>query len=676
MSTGGVFTIVANDGKADKLINAYQFLLSRIKEMMNYSSQMGMDTAAYLMEIEKTHIIHFNRKYKPYVPLGFEYSKVPPQSTATFGGTALYTIPVYGDFIHDVFVNFKISQGSCNPAPLPPLDKNVLKTGSNATAEPVTDIYIDGQAYPSIDTTNGILRKVLYDYVDPDTGNIVAAGDPVANNIYLCDFPGERIVQKANFTINGNTLDEYDQYAYVFYRNFLLCEDKKVSYYKNMGQEVEVPAYTDIIKNGIRQKVSLVMGNQTPKSQLPAVNLFVKLMFWFCKDPGQSLATAAIPYGTRMISIDIASFDSIFKLSCPIVKRQNIITYVLEKYDDTIVADPTPPGPNATDEDKQKYAKWLINYALTSRSNSTVPQYNVSVLFNPVDAVALEANTPQVNLVDPPDDFIFNQMKSSTYYLPVNHTASTWNQKPTLSSMHMWINNIFTTSEIHDIYVSKVGFNLIRIHKQQSTSVSSGQNSILLSQFKYPIEYIFFGVVPSTNSLADYDATCWHSFTLSRNRRVSTIVNLLPTKEYSSSENLHYIEKIPIINTLKVMVHGVELYHEMDQEFYNSYLSHNYRRICSPSDTGAMFINFALFPTKYQPSGHINISRAREFYIEFNSNVLGKNTVESLGYNSSTINPEIRNTLPNQLQGTAVACGSAMNFLLISEGNATLRYAT
>lgn len=36
-----------------------------------------------------------------------------------------------------------------------------------------------------------------------------------------------------------------------------------------------------------------------------------------------------------------------------------------------------------------------------------------------------------------------------------------------------------------------------------------------------------------------------------------------------------------------------------------------------------MFINFALFPGVFQPSGHINVSRAREFYIHVYSSIVG-----------------------------------------------------
>jgi hypothetical protein len=64
-------------------------------------------------------------------------------------------------------------------------------------------------------------------------------------------------------------------------------------------------------------------------------------------------------------------------------------------------------------------------------------------------------------------------------------------------------------------------------------------------------------------------------------------------------------------------------------------------------------INFCLYPGTYQPSAHINISRAREFYIQYTSSII-----------STVVN------------GTLIIVGIAINFLLVSDGSAVLRYST
>ena len=64
-------------------------------------------------------------------------------------------------------------------------------------------------------------------------------------------------------------------------------------------------------------------------------------------------------------------------------------------------------------------------------------------------------------------------------------------------------------------------------------------------------------------------------------------------------------------------------------------------------------LNMALFPRSYQPSGHLNISRSRETYIQWTSQYMSAST-------------------PCDLIAVAVA----INFLLITDGSAVLRYST
>lgn len=91
-------------------------------------------------------------------------------------------------------------------------------------------------------------------------------------------------------------------------------------------------------------------------------------------------------------------------------------------------------------------------------------------------------------------------------------------------------------------------------------------------------------------------------------------------------------------------------------KFYNAYLPWKYgAEIVTPKDDGIYMVNFCLYPGDYQPSGHINVSRAREFYFKYN-------TVPS--YDPSTNNSVLH------------IIASAINFLLISDGSAVLRYTT
>ena len=54
--------------------------------------------------------------------------------------------------------------------------------------------------------------------------------------------------------------------------------------------------------------------------------------------------------------------------------------------------------------------------------------------------------------------------------------------------------------------------------------------------------------------------------------------------------------------------------------FYSRYVPWKHRSptsSCQQECRGAAMISFALYPGAYQPSGHINVSRATEFYIKY-----------------------------------------------------------
>jgi hypothetical protein len=125
------------------------------------------------------------------------------------------------------------------------------------------------------------------------------------------------------------------------------------------------------------------------------------------------------------------------------------------------------------------------------------------------------------------------------------------------------------------------------------------------------------------------------------------------------SELAYHVETCsPNLTHVTIKAHGIPIYNNFPSGFFNAYIPYNYggHNIRAPRDVGALLITFCLYPGTYQPSGHINISRAREFYIDYETTPL--------------INAQ------NGIRGTLTIVASAINFLLISDGSAVLRYST
>jgi len=71
-------------------------------------------------------------------------------------------------------------------------------------------------------------------------------------------------------------------------------------------------------------------------------------------------------------------------------------------------------------------------------------------------------------------------------YLPV-FTNGALNY-PTIKSMVLYANNLFTHPMIHDLYIKRIGFSLVRVHKNQQQTINKADTDMLMNQFKYPVE--------------------------------------------------------------------------------------------------------------------------------------------------------------------------------------------
>ena len=102
MSAGGIFAIITNDGKQDRMLMATALLNARMKaiEVQRSRNPHIRDPTPTLVDIEKTHILFVNAHFKPFVAIGYEYSRTSPQSGNTqLGGTAEFSIPQFGGFL-------------------------------------------------------------------------------------------------------------------------------------------------------------------------------------------------------------------------------------------------------------------------------------------------------------------------------------------------------------------------------------------------------------------------------------------------------------------------------------------------------------------------------------------------------------------------------------------------
>lgn len=531
MSTGGVFRLIANDGKQDRMLMATEMLRDRLDQVVRQRRAEGQDPTPTLWDVEKTHVLFMNAHFKPFVAFGFEYNKVNASAgTVTLGSQVQFSIPQFGDFFSDMVLHLVLSA--------PQITATAVETGQDLPA------------------------------------------------IRWCDYPGLRVLKKTSIDVNGNPLDEYTSDAAVMYHHFCVPPNKRPAWDRCLGQQETYKGYlgrdsaTASGPESHRVYVDITDGAQTPKASQTGLSMFIPLLFWFNKDPRLAIPSVAIPHGQRFVNFTLAERDELVGL----VKRGN----------------------------------FAANYSVTT---------------------------------------------------------------PSVTTCNLYINNIFVNPEIHKIYIKRIGFSLIRVHRQQTSVITKSSENILLQSLKWPVETMFVGLRPVANKTAvpvvgtsgvddptaednERSLRDWYKFTqetlteykmpnvLSRGTTVDTTSGEVKTFTHPS---VYAQKSTKTIDSITISAFSVEMYKQLPADFFNAYIPYTYggHNVMAPSDKGALMINFNLYPGSYQPSGHFNVSRAREFYIEITSSV------------ASSANP-----------AELIVVAQAINFLLISDGSAVLRYTT
>lgn len=617
------------------MIMATKLLNQRIKDVMCARSKAGnADVTPTLVDLERTHILYVNAHFKPFAAIGYEYNKVTAQNGSNNLGSGItFSIPQFGDFFHDMVCRVRLSSVYALNGTVP-TDNDRAPEGAGSAASPVV---WPQNGYNQDGTENA---AAVYSIVDCNDN--VVSDSSYRNFVRYCEYPGNRLFKLVKFDVNGNPLDQYDQMVPTMLEKFCTLPHKRIGHDRLVGQEVPVAGYkpvksstvkdpdastpnvitrfsnnqsnqtvalydsnalsttsvanqplssVDTLYDVSREFMQVVNGPQTPKPIQPPLEIWNKLRFWFNEDVRLSIPSVSIPFGQRYITIDLANqSDLLFESPSIFVKK-------VETYE----------GGNT-----------FISYAPYFRANGI--------------------------------------------------------SDVTVEKIELYINNIFVNPEIHDIYIKRIGFSLIRVFRQHTQSCSqSGTEEKLLSQLKWPVEYMFVGLRPRWNTTNISNLTGVNSGKVAGNQyvwrdwhRLTKMVNAVQDNTVSVQSGSavltrgdivksEYFLPVPTVDNLSLTSHGITIFDSFNDIFFNQYMPFHYggTALTTPEDTGALFINMALFPRSYQPSGHLNISRARETYLKWNTSYISSSTAAEL-----------------------VVIAVAINFLLISDGSCVLRYST
>lgn len=227
----------------------------------------------------------------------------------------------------------------------------------------------------------------------------------------------------------------------------------------------------------------------------------------------------------------------------------------------------------------------------------------------------------------------------------------------------LYVNNLWVTPDIHEIYVRSLKFNVVRVHRQQTTRIVNPKDELLLNSIRFPTEFIFAGA-RSLNNARDFDQWWLMGKAVSRTNPATKLY--VPAYVWNPSissvqlvarEAREVTSLKSFIASMTVVSETIPLFPTLHSKFYNAYIPLRYedtKNLVTPLDEASVMINFSLLPRSDQPTGYINLSSARNNRLMYE------------------VDPEYEADVVNNAEW--VLCAWCLNFIIIRGDSLALRY--
>lgn len=255
---------------------------------------------------------------------------------------------------------------------------------------------------------------------------------------------------------------------------------------------------------------------------------------------------------------------------------------------------------------------------------------------------------------------------------PISYDASQWVTAPTQESIELLVQNIYVNPEINDIYIERIGFNMVRLHVYQDFPISSARFSERLNLFKWPIEEVRFAMVPRDN-LLDTRIEDWATYSVVENTDVNLAGRWHSNDQTASTTQLTAVDRkcYDIFKSVTLTIQGIKLYDDFASRFFNDFVPYAFstesNRTAPQKRCGWSFVNFNQKPGLPDASGHVNVSRVRETYLSGTTQLVGAGNDLSLasGGTVAAVDEAILH-----VQGVAI------NFTFVTNGNIIIRFVS
>jgi len=313
----------------------------------------------------------------------------------------------------------------------------------------------------------------------------------------------------------------------------------------------------------------------------------------------------------------------------------------------TLIQDPN--------NDNYKERKWILNGNQTLKNSHPGIELYIPLLFwfNKDKRLALPNNVSQYGKVKVRIDL----EESNKLITCVDIINDLYNEKfntPNIEEIELYTNHIYINPEIQDIFVTRLGFILVRIHKRITTILNKNKDKILLPELKFPMESLYLYFRPSINETGLDNLQTWYKNAILDLNYIQTpvIYDNAGTKTVGYN-SIKYYQESPVVNNIELLINDTSTYNFNGIKLYDSYLPYISDKNVITSNNNIYYLPFSFYESKNQPCGYLNLSKSREIYLDYESTKIEQYSPVNLYIYAKTI-----------------------NFLLITKNSANLKYIT
>lgn len=202
--------------------------------------------------------------------------------------------------------------------------------------------------------------------------------------------------------------------------------------------------------------------------------------------------------------------------------------------------------------------------------------------------------------------------------------------KPSILESELYTNHIFVSEEIQDIFISRVGFNLIRVHKYAEILLDKNIDNVsLLNYLKYPTEEIIVYGRPKENENGIDSLNTWDkNFVLDIKYLKDCVVFREDNGDYSIGiNNFKIYEPKEIFTTIQLSFDGTSSYGQDHPNFFSSYLPLVNNKSFSKNN-GMYYFPYNMITREYNPSGYANLSKSKKIQFSYESDLIEEKNVK------------------------------------------------